>query len=186
MADSTIKDMTFSVALSAHERREAVAYIEAIMRKSFECEPPPTVGLVCVIRLYGEIAGSIVLQDSVDDALFPIERHYEFQTAVMPLTFPRDRIIQGTRWTAAHPGVSLAILRNSFALAYGFGKRYMLIEAKPYSVKRLAELRVTCKEIESIKLIPEKVLREVGSGGMEYYLSHPAPTLCMIELAQLL
>ncbi len=186
MANTFSKELEFSVALTQYARARAVTHIESVMRSSFQCEPPVTIGLVCTVTQDEKIVGSLVLVDSKDDAIFPVEEHYEFDSDKCPLSFNRDEMVQAGRWTAQVPDASRLILRNAFKLAYAFGKRWVLIEAKPYSVKRLEQLGATCYEIPNTLLLLDKVREAVGDNGMSYYSAFPAPTLYMIEIAQYL
>jgi hypothetical protein len=179
---SEFLELTLSVALTKIEKVEAIAFIERIMRMRFGCDPPPTTGIILVARMEGVIVGSIVLEGIGRDYLFPIEKHYEFDTSTTPFPFNREIIVQGSRWIATKEKVSFVILRASFELAYGLGKRYMLIEAKPYSVKRLIELGVTCKAFEKTALALEKIKNSVGDDGLKYFIEEPFPTLYMIDL----
>ncbi len=179
-------ELEFSVALTQYARAIAVTHIESIMRNSFRCEPPATVGLVCTVTQNEKIVGSLVLVDSKDNIRFPVEEHYEFDVGNCPISFNRNEIVQASRWTAQVPDASRLILRNAFKLAYAFGKRWVLIEAKPYSVRRLEELGATCYEIPTTTLLLEKVREAVGENGMSYYCTVPVPTLYLIEIAQYL
>ncbi|MEJ0053943.1 MAG: hypothetical protein WDN10_04455 [bacterium] len=173
-----------SLALSETERLEAIGYIEPVMRERFKCEPPPTRGLIFIARAKGAIVGSIVLEGMADASPFPIEGRYAFDPKDAPYPFDRPYIVQGTRWIATAPGVSNLLVRTAMRVAYELGKRHMLIEAKPYSVKRLGELGIVCREIGNARLRADEVLAMVGEAGMLYFTEPPVPTLYLMELRQ--
>ncbi|MBA3788807.1 hypothetical protein H0X32_00210 [Patescibacteria group bacterium] len=156
------------------------------MRKIFRCEPPPTRGAICIARIHDRIVGSLVLQSTKHDCPFPIEDHYDFDPKEMPFPFSRSEVVQATRWIATEPGVSLRVVKACGWIAHGFEKRYMFIEAKPYSVERLCELGLDCRIVKNAVLVPERVRESVGEAGIFYYTEHPLPTLCIFPIAPLL
>ena len=174
-------DTTLGFALSAAERAEAVRYIECRMREHFGGDPPPTRGLICVARTNGTIVGTMVLQGSPPGEPFPIEDHYDFD-GTHPFHDGRDSVIEGSRWIASVPGISRALVIATMTLARDLGKRRMLIEAKPYSTKRLAELGFICRPIGGASLSIARVRSIVGDSGMPYYLTPPAPCPYLIDL----
>jgi hypothetical protein len=177
---------TFHVALNDTEKAESLHFIETNMRKSFHCEPPPTKGLTCFVRIDDEIAGTLVLQGSTQDALFPAEEHYSFSTINTPFPFDRTRIVQASRWLAIKKGITYTLVRGAFTLAYELGKQFVLIEAKPYSTKRLAELGIDCIAIPNAALLIDIVRATIGEDGMAYFIEPPQPTLYMISIKQAL
>ena len=182
MENNDSAEVTLRIALSKKERLQAVAFIESQMRRVYGCEPPPTVGVVCTAHIFEEIVGSIVMHGVENDTPFPIEEYYNFDSRNTPFPFNRQIMLQVSRWISVHPGVSEMLIRTSFALAFSLGKRYSLVEAKPYSIKRLSEFGILCKEIEGSRLQPEKVCKIVGTNGMRYFTELPLPSLYMIQL----
>ena len=186
MSIKSREEIIITVASSQEEKTNAIIFIETNMRKSFGCEPPPTTGVIFTARLSGEIVGSIVLQGTEKNVPFPVENYYEFNPPNSTLSFSRARTVQGSRWLAIRPNVSFELLRTSASLACEFGKQSMLIEAKPYSVKRLTELGIHCRKIPNANLQQEKVRIVVGESGMRYFTELPLPTLYVIDLKQVL
>jgi hypothetical protein len=182
MTNASNTSITVSAVVTKEERVEVLAYIESAMRDAFHCNPPVTIGVVCIARENGVIVGSLAIQSSTRDSPFPVEHHYDFDLDNTPFTFHREKIVQAGRWIAQRTGVSLLVLQACSQLAIDFGKRYMLIEAKPYSAKRLCELGYDCRPINGAKLLVESVKASVGEDGMRYYLEEPLPTLYMFPI----
>jgi len=178
------EEIVVTTALSRYEQAEALRFIEDEMRQSFGCDPPATTGVFFLARLQGKIVGSIALQGTGKNGKLPIENHYEYKSQDSSPPFDRALTVQASRWIATQGGISLSILRASFDVAYILGKKYVLIEAKPYSTKRLGELGVICKEIKDVTLLPERIRGEVGENGMKYFLEPPLPTLYMIDIQE--
>lgn len=175
-----------SIARTDDEVREAVEYIEKEMRRRFACEPPPTSGVIFVARLQSAIVGTVVYESTRDDVPFPLEKRYEFSSSrKIPYLSPRGIIVQGSRWIATERDVSHRVARYAASIAYDFGKRRQLIEAKPYTVKRLAELGVPCTQI-SARLSLKKTRAIVGDLGMKYFEEEPSPKLYLLELDHLI
>jgi hypothetical protein len=182
---SESSSVNISIAFTKNERDEAVEFIEKFMRETFECDPPPTHGIVCVARISGEVVGSIVLAGTEEHQPFPLERQYSFDPKYAPYPFVRHDMVQGSRWTSSRkdlPQVAIDLLRFSFSLAFGLGKRHMLIEAKPYSVKHLEKLGVICFPIEGAVIVVDSIKNIVGEKGMKYFIEPPLPTLYMIDI----
>ncbi len=171
-----------ALAYTEAERAEVLDFIHHEMRRTFGSEPSVTPGLLIFVRLRKDIVGSIAIQDIEKDEMFPIEKHYVSYDTRISFIFERRHVVQGSRWIATKPGVSSALLRAAFTLACSFGKRGMLIEAKPYSIRRLLELGVFCEKISNVSLLQEKVYEEVGEIGMAYYATPPLPDLFMIDM----
>jgi hypothetical protein len=180
MTDSN--GLTISLAITPKEKTATIEFIETEMRRSFGCNPPPTHGVIWTARTKKNIVGSLVLQGIQENGQLSLENHYEFDELTTPFPFNRDQLVQASRWIATEKGVSLSLLCASFAFAYALGKRYALIEAKPYSVVRLKELGFTCEEISGAKLLHKKIQDLVGEAGMSYFSNPPFPTLYMIDL----
>jgi hypothetical protein len=172
------------IALSDSDRSEAIHFIETQMRKAYNCDPPETNGVICVARYNNDIVGSIALYGVENGAQFPLETYYNFSLNKCPFPFERSNLVQVGRWIAIQPHVSRLLLLASFQMAFDMGKRYALIEAKPYSVKRLLELGFNCKEIPDAILMEENIWKIVGDEGMKYFAETPKPSLYMIELKQ--
>ncbi len=170
------------IALSESDRSEAVSFIETQMRNIYDCEPPKTKGVICIARDNDSIVGSIVLYGIEEGARFPLEDCYDFHLSDCPFPFRKSNVVQVGRWIAIRPNVSHLLLQASFQMAYDMGKRYALIEAKPYSAKRLLELGFNCQEIPDATLLEDNVRKIVGEDGMKYFTQPPKPTLYMIEL----
>jgi hypothetical protein len=178
--------LAFRPACTREEREEALAYIESFMRARFGCMPPPTVGLIMTARADGAIVGTMAVAGTAWLVPFPIEHQYEFDPARMPVPFDRSLFVQGSRWTASRPGVSHGVFRAAAFAAREFGKQSMLIEAKPYAVKRFAELGIACEPVPNAQLILEAAERHVGKDGMAFYLEPPTPTLFVLDLLQII
>jgi hypothetical protein len=184
MKTSENAGLHFQIALSEPDRSEAIHFIETQMRRAYNCEPPETNGVICIARNNNEIVGSIALYGVEEGARFPLESYYDFILNNCPFPFERSNFVQVGRWIAIRPNVSHLLLLVSFQMAYDMGKRYALIEAKPYSAKRLLELGFNCKEISGATLVEENVRKIVGDDGMKYFTEPPKPSLYMIELKQ--
>jgi hypothetical protein len=179
------EEVRIEIAFTESERSEAIAFIEHFMRETFNCDPPPTTGVIFVARAEGQIVGSIVLAGTDGEMPFSIESHYTFEPSTAAFPFMRTYIVEGSRWLSSRKElstVSSLLILHSFTLAYEFGKRYMLIEAKPYSIKHLGKLGVLCHPIEGATLRREHLLQSIGERSMRYFIESPEPTLYMLEL----
>lgn len=173
-------NVRLTLAVAARERAVATAYIERIMRERFGGRAPPTAGVIITALFRGRLVGTIALEGSRNDEPFPIEAHYQF-TADTPFPCSRAHIMQGSRWVATKAGVSGPLVEAALELGYQLGKCYMLIEAKPYSIARLAELGIPCIPIPGAHLSLEQALSQVGEEGMPYYRTPPLPQPYLIE-----
>lgn len=155
------------------------------MRLVFKCEPPPTKGLILAAYQDRNIVGSIVLRNSDSDQNFSLEARYELNDD-NPLAQNRQCTIEGSRWIATVPSVSGLLLKAAAQVSLEFGREYMLIEAKPYSVMRLQELGWNVSKVEGATISLSRTLEMVGAEGMKYFEEPPEPTLYLIHLRSLL
>ncbi len=175
--------LTVSVAIDPGEREIAMRYIHEKMRASFGCEPPTTTGVIFVVKEGARIVGSLVLEGSQNDEPFGIESHYDFDPERSPFPYVRDHIIQAVRWTGSRAHASRMVALATMQVSLAMGKRYIMIEAKPYSVKRLHELGMDFREIEGASLRMDHIRSVVGEDGMTYFTEQPAPSLFLMDIA---
>ena len=155
------------------------------MRQRFKCEPPETKGVIFIARSNGKIVGSAVIESSTGEP-FSLEGRYKFDENKTPYIFIRSHIVQGSRWISVLPLVSHRVLYELATVSLDFGKRYLLIEAKPYSINRMQDLGIICKKIPNCKLQIENIRKLVGKEGMRYFEEYPPPSLFMCEFTQII
>ena len=179
------EEIRISFAHSRVERAEVLRFIETEMAASFGCAPPPTHGTICVAWAAEMIVGTLASESACDDEMLPLEERYEFNHSSTPFPFVRSQIIVTTRWLAKRKGVSFLVLRETSALALDHGKRFMLIEAKPYAVERLNAIGAVCLPVEGARLLIAKTRAIVGEAAMRYFEQAPSPSLYMMDLTQI-
>ncbi|MBU0750524.1 hypothetical protein KKH15_03355, partial [Patescibacteria group bacterium] len=135
---STTRDIVILVATTRKEKQEAIEYINTRMIEVFQCDPPETTGLILVGKQNDIPVASIVMYAPDPASKLPLEMRYDFcKNSIDEI---RSEVVEGSRWLASIPDVSLLILKTAAEISLQLGKKYMLIEAKEYSVKRLRQL----------------------------------------------
>lgn len=175
-------DTVIKLAASNVERTAAVDFIRTAMHDRYGGEAPPTPGIIYTAWYEGIVVGAIALQGSIGEEPFPVERNYIF-TEDHPFPCGRGFIGQASRWIATKSGVSLALAQVAMATAYQLGKRYLLVEAKPPAVQRLAHLGIFACEVSGASLNETHVCSVVGEAGMPYYRAQPLPKPYLIDLS---
>lgn len=177
---------TIRIATHSVERQRAIEYIENSMARAFKCAPPRTHGLVFVAEQEDTICGALVHESAEDAGRFSFESRYVFDPLSAPFPFVRSQVVFATRWISSAEGVSFGIIRESGRVAHAFGKRYFLIEAKEYTVRRLHELSIDCRVVPGAQVLLPETEAVVGAEGMAYYRTVPPPTLYMMSIEQIL
>jgi hypothetical protein len=183
---TNISECRVTIARTREDVEDALLYITNVMRRRFGCEPPPTAGVIFVAKIEREIVGTAVIESTTVDTPFSLESRYDFDRAATPYPFDRSVTVQGSRWIATREDVSHRVFHELASIAYAFGKRYLLVEAKPYSVKRMEEFGITCPAIKRCVLSLEKTRATVGPEGMRYFEDPPSPCLYMMELSHII
>ena len=173
------------IATGGEYRDRVIGYIREQMERAFGCPPPETSGVIFVARSGDRIIGTLVYESTSDQVPFQIEARYRFIDGGLSQLAPRSAMVVGTRWIGTEPGASWAVLRFASIVAVGFGKRYALIEGKPYTAKRLRELGALCTELSGAHIDLDRTEALVGLEGMVYYRQSPAPRLYIVDLAHI-
>jgi len=164
------------------EQERVFDFIDGVALRWYQCTYPRAAHSALFAAKQGsEIVGSVAVDFTDDAHPFPYEEVYEFDHTTTPLPFKRENIVQGSKWAATAQGVSHLLLNEMSRYALSIGKKYLLIQAKSSSIKRLTEFGIHCLPISDAKI----VWRNVPVDIKHYYEEHPLPELFMVDIQQM-
>lgn len=170
------------VATTEPEKAEVQAFLQVHAQRSFQCEPPPSEGILIGAWENAEVVGSVVLDFRTKDEPFPLEGIYAAAAflKLFPEGFDRTIIAQAGRWFSARSGSSLSrsLLRAMSEYSIAHGKKYILGEGKLYTLELFSKFGYRRDYLTDYK--PD--LEKIPELGRRYYQIDPPPHLFRIIL----
>lgn len=170
------------VATTEDEKTAVQAFLQVHAQRSFQCEPPPSEGILIGAWENGEVVGSVVLDFRTKDEPFPLEELYASAAflELFPEGFDRTLIAQAGRWFSARSGSSLSrsLLRAMSEYSTSHGKKYILGEGKSYTLELFSRFGYERGYLTNYK--PD--LEKIPVLGRRYYEMDPPPHLFRIIL----
>lgn len=166
---------------SENDYQKALEFIKRIAFSHYKCQPPPPPDVLFVAKNGEEIVGTTGLDLGEIDKPLPLENIYEFDKAVTPWPFQREKIVQYGRWMVTARGIADALIYSAAKHGLTHGKTHTVSEAKDHIKLKLDHLRIDARVISDAKLLLSRISKE----GLAYYLDLPAPKLYMMDLKQM-
>jgi hypothetical protein len=170
------------VADTGPERFAVQRFMREHALRIFGCEPPLSTGLLIAAWSEGNVIGSVALDFREKDQPFPLEELYDARAfeELFPEGFDRARTVQAGRWFSVHKGsvVSKLLLQSLRQCARSKKRRFAIGEAKPYALKRFAELGFRFDTVDTY----HPNMGVVPQAGRRYYELNPPPQLFRLHL----